>query len=116
MKKICTFIMMLVFSTNLFAQVHIIEPYYWQTGVNTENRSLDIAVVDDRFLLNFTQSQTNLQIQILDADDNVCYVECVQVEAGADYVVYVGNLPEGLYQLVLTTTEGEIIVKSFFKQ
>lgn len=114
MRKVVLFLsMMFVLSMGVFASIYVISSYQWNE--EKENRSLDITVVEDEFVLNSAEAYSNLWIRITDADGAVWHEETADVPVGT-YVISVANLPNGFYQLILTTEEGMIRTITFVKQ
>lgn len=105
--------MMFVLSMGAFASIYMILPYYWDK--DRENRSLDITAVEDEFVLSSAEAHPHLWIRITDAEGTLWYEETVDVPAGT-YVISVADLPDGFYQLVLTTEEGMTRTIAFVKQ
>lgn len=98
---------------NAPAEIHLIDTCQWEDLA--ENLSLDITTVGDEFVLESAKAHDNLQIQIVDEDGTLYYCEIVDVPAGT-YVISVAHLPKGIYQMVLTTEEGQTYVVDFAKQ
>lgn len=97
---------------NAPAEIHLIDTCQWE---DFENLSLDITTVGDEFVLESAKAHNNLRIQIIDENNTICYAETIHVPVGT-YVISVAHLPKGIYQMVLTTEEGQTHVMTFTKQ
>ena len=98
---------------NAPAEIHLIDTCQWEDLA--ENLSLDITTVGDEFVLESAKAHNNLRIQIIDENNTICYAETIHVPVGT-YVISVAHLPKGIYQMVLTTEEGQTHVMTFAKQ
>ncbi len=111
-KVICVVSMAWLVCMNTPAEIHETDISLWE---DFENLSLDMITVEDEFVLESAKAHDNLQIQIVDEDGTLYYCEIVDVPAGT-YVISVAHLPKGIYQMVLTTEEGQTYVVDFAKQ
>ena len=85
-KVICVVSMAWLVCMNTPAEIHETDISLWE---DFENLSLDMITVEDEFVLE---------------------------SAKGTYVISVAHLPKGIYQMVLTTEEGQTYVVDFAKQ
>ena len=119
MKKLLTvFVLLLLTSMNLFAsnyQQQIELTYERRTPIGKpQDRSLHMSM--DAFL-NFPylafysnmQEEQEANIYVLNANDDVVMSEIVLLFPCGETSLYIGDLPNGIYQLVIEQEDGMLI-------
>lgn len=119
MKKLLTvFVLLLLTSMNLFAsnyQQQIELTYERRTPIGKpQDRSLHMSM--DAFL-NFPylafysnmQEEQEANIYVLNANDDVVMSEIVLLFPCGETSLYIGDLPNGIYQLVIELEDGMLI-------
>ena len=88
---------------NAQAKIHLMVTYQWE---DLEYLSLDITTAKEDFILKSEMAHDDLQIQITGEDGITYYMGTVDVP----------HLPNGTYQIILTTKENHTYAAVFIKQ